>query len=180
MKKIKINKMSWFMLISFVCLIGLLGTGLSLNPGLLPSKMISKPFPEFELDNILSKKNTQLTRKDIIGRPALVHVWATWCGVCLNEHSTLLQISHRWSYPIYSILYQDSAVKAQSWLSTKGNPYKYVIADYRGQLGVQLGVYGTPETYVIDSQGIIHYRWVGPLDMKRFENEVLPILKSIN
>lgn len=176
MKGIQI-KSSWIMFSIFMGLIVLLGVGLSLDPRFLPSKLIEKPFPQFSLSRLNHPQKT-VQQSDLMGRPGLVHIWATWCGVCLSEHEDLMQIASKWPYPIYSVLYQDNPEQAAQWLHSKGNPYVWTAIDNKGRLGLDLGVYGTPETYVLDAKGIIRYRVVGPLTVRKFEREILPLFKS--
>ena len=166
----------WLVWIGFIILILFLGKGLSLNPNLLPSQMIDKPFPDFNLKSIDSNKMIQM--QDIMGKPGLVHVWATWCGVCLHEHESLMAIQQKWHPDIYSVSYKDQPNRVLQWLADNGDPYRMHLNDNLGKLALDLGVYGTPETYVVDAKGMIRFRHVGPLDMKLFEKKMLPLLND--
>lgn len=162
--------------IGFIILIIFLGRGLMLNPNLLPSQLIGKPFPNFELYT-LSDEPKLMVSEALKGEPYLVHVWATWCGVCLQEHPIWLEIQEKWQPKIIGVSYKDPAKRALHWLNTQGNPYFFDLDDKGGKLGLELGVYGTPETYVVDDTGIIRYRHVGAISLEQFENHIQPLLK---
>jgi len=138
--------------------------GLYLDPRELPSAMIDRPMPAFELPS-LTEPDRQLSVADLKGEVALINVWATWCPTCKEEHSFLNQLAQQ-GVVIYGINYKDEPVKATSWLQRYLNPYREVILDKEGRLGLDLGVYGAPETYVIDADGTIRYRHVGAVDAK--------------
>lgn len=170
------KKISWYwgIWLGFVILILFLYKGLHLNPYQMPSKLIDKPFPAFELKSVFDAN--LISENDIVGQPSIVHVWATWCGICLQEHKTLLDIKQKWQPTIYSVSYKDQPNKVISLLNKLGDPYDKHINDNIGKLALDLGLTGTPETYVLDEKGIIRYRHVGPLDIKTFENSILPLL----
>lgn len=136
--------------------------GLSLDPRELPSALIDRPMPAFELPSLTDPARS-LTVADLKGETALVNVWATWCPTCKEEHAFLNELAEQ-GVVIYGINYKDEPVKATSWLQRYLNPYKDVILDKEGSLGLDLGVYGAPETYIIDAQGTIRYRHVGAVD----------------
>ena len=138
--------------------------GLYLDPRELPSAMIDRPMPAFELPS-LTEPDRQLSVADLKGEVALINVWATWCPTCKEEHSFLNKLAQQ-GVVIYGINYKDEPVKATSWLQRYLNPYREVILDKEGRLGLDLGVYGAPETYVIDANGTIRYRHVGAVDAK--------------
>lgn len=134
--------------------------GLSIDPRELPSALINKPFPEFQVP-ALRDANKTLTKADFIGQPVLVNVWATWCPSCRQEHNQLLRIADEASVPVIGLNYKDDRNAALAWLEQLGDPYQFNIFDERGMLGLDLGVYGAPETYLLDAKGIIRYRHVG-------------------
>jgi cytochrome c biogenesis protein CcmG/thiol:disulfide interchange protein DsbE len=138
--------------------------GLSLDPRELPSALIDKPFPEFSLAS-LNDPERILGRTDLIGEPALVNVWATWCPSCKVEHPQLMKIARNEGVPIFGINYKDDREQAKSWLRQYQNPYTLNIFDEEGRLGFDLGVYGAPETYIVDAEGVIRYRHAGPVDI---------------
>lgn len=141
--------------------------GLYLDPRELPSALIDRPMPAFELPS-LTEPERRLTVADLQGEVALVNVWATWCPTCKEEHSFLNQLAQQ-GVVIYGINYKDEPVKATAWLQRYLNPYHEVILDQEGRLGLDLGVYGAPETYIIDAKGTIRYRHVGAVDAKVWE-----------
>jgi len=138
--------------------------GLYLDPREIPSALVDRPLPAFELPS-LTEPERKLSAADLKGEVALVNVWATWCPTCKEEHSFLNQLAQQ-GITIYGINYKDEPVKATAWLQRYLNPYREVILDQEGRLGLDLGVYGAPETYVIDAQGTIRYRHVGAVDAK--------------
>lgn len=129
----------------------------------LPSPLINKPMPEFSLPDLLADKT--LTKANIIGTPMLVNVWATWCPTCRAEHEFLNALKAQ-GIAIVGINYKDETPKALNWLAKLGNPYTHVVVDKKGMLGLDLGVYGAPETFLIDSKGIIRAKYVGDLNAK--------------
>ena len=154
----------WILLLPLVLFLGValfLYRGLYLDPAELPSALIDKPFPEFSLPAVQSDKT--LTRADLLGKPALVNVWGTWCVSCRVEHPVLNKLAQQ-GVVIYGINYKDVNADALKWLKDFHDPYLLNIRDEAGSLGLNLGVYGAPETYLIDSKGIIRYKHVGVID----------------
>ena len=141
--------------------------GLQLDPMELPSALLDKPLPSFQL-SALEDPERQLTEADLKGEPALVNVWATWCPSCKQEHAQLNRIKAE-GYKVIGINYKDDRQKADIWLKKYLNPYAINVFDNKGSLGVDLGVYGAPETYVIDAEGIIRYKHVGVVDERVWE-----------
>ncbi|MFJ4546717.1 DsbE family thiol:disulfide interchange protein [Pseudomonas sp. NPDC088885] len=154
----------WLMLVPlaiFLLVAVFLYRGLYLDPSELPSAMINKPFPEFSLPSVQGDKT--LTKADILGKPALVNVWGTWCISCRVEHPVLNKLAER-GVVIYGVNYKDTNADALKWLSEFHNPYVLDIRDDEGSLGLNLGVYGAPETFFIDAKGIIRDKYVGVID----------------
>lgn len=163
----------------FMLLVVVLAAGFTLrDPHLLPSQMINKPFPEFKLA-ALNDPSRMLTTSDIKGHVALVNVWATWCPNCEMENPEMMRIAATTGIPIYGIDYNDDPSKAVDWLKENGNPYKFNIVDDKGNLGINLGVYGAPETFIVDADGIIQHRHVGPIDQEIFNTELMPIIERL-
>lgn len=156
-------------LLAFLVLAVFLFRGLSLDPTALPSARIGQPLPEFTLPEL--KSGDTLSPAALRGAPALLNVWATWCYSCRVEHPYLLQLAGQ-GVPIYGLNYKDDASKAVAWLAELGDPYRQTIVDAEGSLGLDLGVYGAPETYVIDAKGVVRYRHVGVVN-EQVWNEVL-------
>lgn len=150
-------------LIAFAVLVILLAIGLTLNPRLVPSPLIDKPAPEFELPLLL--KEGSFSKKDLIGHITLVNVWASWCFACRQEHETVKQLSRN-GVRIIGLNYKDEPDDAKQWLARLGNPYQSVATDYDGRVGIDWGVYGAPETFLIDQQGIIRHKVIGSLSDK--------------
>ena len=163
-------------LVLFIILGGFLWKGLSIDPRELPSALLDKPFPEFSIA-ALNDPERILTKQDFIGQPVLVNVWATWCPSCRQEHEQLLAIAATSSIPIIGLNYKDEAPAASVWLEQLGNPYQFNIFDEDGMLGLDLGVYGAPETYLLDAQGLIRHRHVGVVTIAAWQ-EIQTIIKG--
>ncbi len=138
--------------------------GLQLDPTELPSALLDKPMPQFQLTSLYNAEEI-VTEADFKGEPALVNVWATWCPSCKQEHAQLNSIKAE-GYKVIGINYKDDRQKAQIWLQKYLDPYATNVFDDKGRLGLDLGVYGAPETYVIDAEGVIRYKHVGVVDEK--------------
>tara|TARA_R110001583_G_scaffold167425_2_gene320222 strand:- start:6678 stop:7211 length:534 start_codon:yes stop_codon:yes gene_type:complete len=152
--------------------------GLSLNPKELPSALVGKPVPQFELP-WLEKPGQTLTQEVLKGKVSLLNVWATWCPSCRTEHPFLMELAHRRGIPIYGIDYKDKVPAANKWLSELGNPYVANVVDEKGSLGLDLGVYGAPETYIVDQNGVIRYRHAGPLNDAIWKRNLLPVFQQL-
>lgn len=141
-----------------------------------PSSLLDKPFPNFELPSLHSQERVELS--DLVGEPRLFNVWASWCIACRTEHDLLRQIAERGEVSIIGINYKDQRLDALSWLFDLGDPYSISVFDSNGDLGVDLGVYGAPESFLMDATGVIRYKHVGPLTEKVWANEIEPILNG--
>lgn len=161
----------------FLFLAVLLYRGLFLDPARLPSALIDKPFPPFALP-ALDDPSHILTRDDMKGHPALVNVWGTWCPSCRQEHTLLTKLADK-GVVIYGVNYKDDRNAGQNWLRTLHNPYRLTIEDAAGTLGLDLGVYGAPETFFIDSSGIIRGKYVGAIDERVWREELAPIYEKL-
>lgn len=164
-------------LILFTLLALFLFRGLSLDPTEMPSALIDRPLPAFSLPKLGTAETVSLA--DIKGRAGLLNVWATWCVSCRVEHPYLMQLAAA-GVPIFGINYKDRDVDAQAWLEQLGNPYEFNIADRDGTLGLDLGVYGAPETYLIDAQGVVRYRHVGVVDEQVWLTILEPLYTELN
>lgn len=147
--------------------------GLKLDPRELPSALIGKPFPAFTL-NTVKDEQAQITEKALKGQVSLVNVWATWCVSCRQEHPELVRIARETGIPIFGLNYKDTRPEAVRWLEEYMDPYQLSLFDADGRVGLDLGVYGAPETYIVDKDGIIRYRFVGVIDRNIWLNELLP------
>ena len=169
----------YFLPLVLVVAVGaLLWVGLGLNPSVVPSPLIGKPAPEFSLP-LLDDDDARFTHADLRGRVTLVHVWATWCEFCRAEHPLLLDFAQSGIVPIVGYNYKDDRELARQWLARAGNPYERVLFDPAGTVAIDWGVYGTPETFVVDADGIIRYKHVGPLTPALIESELMPVLQSL-
>ncbi|WP_101760482.1 DsbE family thiol:disulfide interchange protein [Oceanicoccus sp. KOV_DT_Chl] len=148
------------------------------SPQNLPSALVNKPFPSFALSQ-LEQPQTQLTQTDLLGSIALINVWATWCPSCHIEHGYLNILSTERNIKIYGVNYKDQADAAQRWLAEKGNPYQFNIFDPAGRLGLDMGVTGAPETYVIDHRGFVRMRYQGPLNESVWQEKFKPLITQL-
>ena len=164
-------------LILFAVLAAFLFRGLELDPKAMPSALIDRPLPEFKLAALGGDR--LLSRKDVTGEVALFNVWATWCVSCRVEHPYLGLLAER-GIPIYGINYKDDDTDALRWLEELGDPYIANIADREGTLGLDLGVYGAPETYLVDADGIVRYRHVGVVDERVWQTVLGPIYAELS
>lgn len=162
----------------FIVLVIFFALGLKLNPREVPSPLIGKPAPEFRL-NLLHEPAKQLGPADLRGQVWLLNVWASWCGSCRQEHEVFIDLAKRKLLPIYGMDYKDEAQAALTWLERLGNPYTAVIVDPDGRVGIDYGVYGVPETYLIDKNGVIRHKHTGPVTMEALEKTILPLVKEL-
>jgi cytochrome c biogenesis protein CcmG/thiol:disulfide interchange protein DsbE len=177
-KQINKSMLQRFMpLIIFALLVVLLGVGLTLNPRLIPSPLIGKPVPVFELP--LLNKEGVFSSEDFKGHITLLNVWASWCYACRQEHETVKQIS-RSGLRVVGFNYKDKKQDAMQWLAQLGNPYQVIIADEDGRGGMDWGVYGAPETFLIDEQGIIRHKVIGPVSDQQNYDELMAAIKKIS
>jgi cytochrome c biogenesis protein CcmG/thiol:disulfide interchange protein DsbE len=163
----------------FAVLVGFLMVGLNLNPREVPSPLIDKPAPAFSLPR-LDDPSKQLGKQDLLGQVWLLNVWASWCVACREEHPLLVEFSRRKVVPIYGLNYKDGRAEAQRWLASFGDPYTASISDTKGQVGIDFGVYGVPETFVIDKQGTIRLKHIGPITPDVLRDTILPLVKKLN
>ncbi|UUO24677.1 DsbE family thiol:disulfide interchange protein [Colwellia sp. M166] len=165
-------------LILFILLGVLLYRGLFLNPQSMPSAMIGKPLPEFELPSLTAPEQ-MLGRDDLQGDIVLLNVWATWCIQCKYEHPYLLNIAQDPRIKLYGLNFTDDRNAALQWLKQYKDPYVLSIFDEQGALGLDIGVFGAPETFVIDHKGIIRKRFAGPINDMVWKKEFLPLIEVI-
>jgi len=158
-------------LVAFAALVLLLVRGLALDPTALPSARVGQPLPEFDLQVLGGEYRRSASQWH--GKPALLNVWATWCFSCRVEHPYLLDLAES-GVTIYGLNYKDDPAKALTWLEELGNPYVETVVDIDGDFGFDLGVYGAPETYVIDAAGTVQYRHVGVVDERVWTEQLAP------
>lgn len=160
----------------FALLAMLLFRGLSLDPQALPSALIDKAVPVFSLPSL--EGDEILSREDLLGRPLLLNVWATWCISCRVEHPYLQRLADA-GVMIVGLNYKDDSGAARTWLANLGDPYTLNIVDAAGTLGLDLGVYGAPETYFVDATGVVRYRHVGVIDERIWTTRLAPIYAAL-
>ncbi|MEA3411337.1 MAG: DsbE family thiol:disulfide interchange protein [Pseudomonadota bacterium] len=165
--------------IVFAVMAVLLAVGLNLNPREVPSPLVGKPVPEFELARLKDPQAT-LGSADLSGRVSLLNVWATWCVSCRAEHKLLMALAKTGEVDIYGLNYKDERDAAMRWLQVYGDPYVANAFDGDGRVGIDWGVYGTPETFVIDSQGVIRHKVIGPLSAEIVKERILPLVRQLN
>lgn len=165
-------------LLIFAILAVFLAIGLDLNPREIPSPFIGKPVPTFSAPK-LDAPTEQLTPADFKGQVWLFNVWASWCVSCRAEHPLLNELAHQNLVPIVGLNYKDDPEAAKNWLETLGNPYHVSIMDREGRIGIDFGVYGVPETFVIDKKGIIRHKLTGPLSPDFMQTVLLPLIAQL-
>ena len=192
------NRYYWI-LGAFAALVALLAVGLNLNPREVPSPLVGKPAPAFTLAQLAEPDKT-LSPKDMQGKVWLFNVWSSWCVSCRQEHPVLVEFSKKVDVPLIGLNYKEvrgdggfdmgkmsaedekklAWERANSWLSQHGNPYKLTVMDLDGRVGIDYGVYGVPETYVIDKAGVIRMKHTGPVTPEILAKKIMPLLAELN
>ena len=162
----------------FFVLVVFLAIGLTLDPKLVPSPLINKAGPAFNLPT-LRDANQQFSNQQMQGKVSLFNVWASWCVACREEHPFLMELTENNVVPVYGLNYKDEKQDAIAWLARFGNPYQLIAFDLEGRVGLDWGVYGVPETFIVDRKGLIRYKHVGPLDHEVWNNIIFPIIKQL-
>jgi cytochrome c biogenesis protein CcmG, thiol:disulfide interchange protein DsbE len=172
------NKKLFIPLAVFVVLVGFLFVGLFLNPREVPSPLIGKPAPQFAL-NQLHQPGKTLGTPDMKGQVWLLNVWASWCVSCREEHPLLVELGKAKLVPIIGLNYKDEPAAGMKWLAQNGDPYNLSVVDRDGAVGIDFGVYGVPETFVIDKQGTIRYKQIGPITVEALEKKIIPLVREL-
>ena len=192
------NRYFWI-LGGFAALVALLAVGLNLNPRDVPSPLVGKPAPAFTLSQLAEPEKT-LSPKDMQGKVWLFNVWASWCISCRQEHPILVEFSRKADVPLIGLNYKEvrgdgefdmskmpadqerklAFQRANSWLAQHGNPYRLTVMDLDGRVGIDYGVYGVPETYVIDKAGVIRMKHTGPITPEVLSGKIMPLLAELN
>ena len=165
-------------LLIFAVVAVFLALGLKLDPREVPSPLIDKSAPEFELPRLLQMEGVVGTA-EMRGEVWLLNVWASWCSACRVEHPLLNDLARRQIVRIVGLNYKDAPADARSWLREFGNPYDIIAVDREGEVGIDWGVYGVPETFVIDREGVIRYKHIGPVDTKVLSETILPLISQL-
>ena len=163
----------------FAAIVAFLAVGLGLNPREVPSPLIGKPAPAFALPR-LDDPSQKVSREDLLGQVWMLNVWASWCAPCREEHPLVIDIARRKLLPVYGLNYKDAGSAARSWLASLGNPYRATLVDADGRVGIDYGVYGVPETFIIDRRGIVRLKHTGPLTPDVVRQRIEPLLKELN
>lgn len=161
----------------FLLLSVFLWRGLSLDPHHLPSVQIGRHLPQFSVRQLHNPK-ANFTSKELQNQVVLLNIWASWCEACIEEQVFLLELARK-GVPIYGLNYKDNPKEALHWLAQWGNPYKIIGQDRQGKIAIDLGVYGAPETFLIDKKGIIRYRHVGVMDQDIWTHTISPMMKKL-
>ncbi len=162
----------------FLVLVIVLGRGLSLDPREVPSPLLGKVAPPLTLPR-LDDAEREFKREDLLGKVWMLNVWASWCVACREEHPELVALAKRGLLPIYGLNYKDKRADGLAWLNNFGNPYQASAFDAKGRAGIDWGVYGVPETFVIDQQGIVRLKHIGPLTAEVIRTKIEPLLKQL-
>ena len=163
----------------FLVLAAFLAVGLRLDPREVPSPLIGKPAPTFQAA-ALARPETTIKRDDLLGKVWVLNVWASWCGACRDEHPVLVGFAKKGLVPIYGLNYKDQRANGLGWLQQFGNPYTDSLFDPDGRIGIDYGVYGVPETFVIDRAGVIRYKHIGPITPEVLRDTLEPLLRKLN
>lgn len=165
-------------LVLFAVLAGFLAIGLKLDPRHVPSPLIDKPVPDFSLP-LLDRPELAFTPDQFKGSVWVLNVWASWCVACREEHEVLKLLVSRNTAPLVGLNYKDEVPAALNWLQRLGDPYALSVVDAAGQVGIDWGVYGVPETFVIDGAGIIRYKHIGPITTEDVDRTLLPLIETL-
>lgn len=164
---------------AFIVLVIFLGIGLKLDPKEVPSPLIGKPAPQFSLPQLHAPEQN-FSPEQMKGKVWLLNVWASWCVSCREEHIHLSEFAHTGIVEVVGLNYKDEPEDAKKWLSQLGNPYLLSISDKEGKAGLDWGVYGVPETFVIDKKGVIRHKQTGPVNPEILQNVILPLVQTLN
>jgi cytochrome c biogenesis protein CcmG/thiol:disulfide interchange protein DsbE len=165
-------------LVIFAILVVFLAMGLTRNPSEVPSPLIGKPAPDFSAP-LLQTPEQRFTNKEMLGKVWLLNTWASWCVACRQEHPILMAFAKTQTLPIVGLNYKDKNEDGLKWLSRFGNPYDLSVTDQDGRIGINFGVYGVPETFLIDKAGIIRYKQIGPVTEDALKDTILPMIREL-
>lgn len=159
-------------------LLAMLGVGLTLDPRKVPSPLIDKPAPAYSLPR-LHQPDQLISQENLLGQVHLVNVWASWCVACREEHAQIKQLATDYKITIVGLNYKDEPADALAWLERFGDPYSVVAVDQAGRVGIDWGVYGVPETFIVDAKGSIRYKHIGPIRPADVTEVILPKLREL-
>jgi len=173
------NRLLFLPLILFVVLVAFLLVGLRHDPHEVPSPLINKSAPDFQLPR-LQQATATFSAKEMRGKVWLLNFWGTWCVACREEHPLLVEYAKTGGVPIYGVDYKDERAAALQWLDEFGNPYALTAFDVDGRVSIDYGVYGAPESYLIDRNGVIRFKQIGPITPDVWQKQILPLAKQLN
>lgn len=173
------NKLLLLPLVLFIALVGFLLIGLHRDPHEVPSPLINKPAPDFQLHQ-LREPNKQFSPQEMRGKVWVLNFWGTWCVACRDEHPLLIEYSKTGAIPIYGVDYKDDRAAAMQMLEEEGDPYTLTVSDPEGRVSIDYGVYGAPESYLIDRNGVIRFKQIGPITNEVWQKEFLPRAKELS
>jgi len=162
----------------FIVIVGFLWAGLGRDPREVPSPLVGKPAPAFELVQ-LKQPDKKLSTADMKGQVWLLNVWASWCVSCRVEHPLLVELAKSNVVPVIGLNYKDKNAAGIAWLKQHGDPYRLSVVDADGRVGIDWGVYGVPETFVVDKSGIIRYKQIGPITVEALQQKILPLVREL-
>jgi cytochrome c biogenesis protein CcmG/thiol:disulfide interchange protein DsbE len=162
---------------AFIVLVAIFGIGLTKDPSIIPSQLIDRPLPKFALPG-LAATEPGFASDELRGQPRLLNVWASWCAACPQEHPMLTRIAGE-GVQVYGIDWKDTPADAQEWLGRLGNPYHRIGSDPTARTGIDLGVTGVPETFVVDKRGRVRYKQIGPISPETWENTIKPLMLQL-
>lgn len=162
----------------FIILVAFLAIGLTRDPRIIPSPLINKMAPQFAAPNLLAAER-QFSGNDMLGQVWLLNTWASWCVACRQEHLILMELAKSHALPIVGLDYKDKDADGMKWLSRYGNPYDIIITDSDGRIGIDFGVYGVPESFLIDKAGVIRYKQIGMVSDEALRNIILPLIREL-
>ncbi|MBI5278143.1 MAG: DsbE family thiol:disulfide interchange protein [Burkholderiales bacterium] len=166
-------------LVIFIVLVVFLAIGLTRNPRELPSPLIGKPAPLFDAPGLHPARAERFSPKDMLGQVWILNVWASWCVACRVEHPVLMDLAKSGAVRMIGLDYKDLPEKGREWLAKFGDPYMLSAVDNDGRIGIDYGVYGVPETYLIDKAGVIRFKQVGPVTPEVVQDKILPLVKEL-
>ena len=169
----------WWPLGIFLVMVVFLGVGLKLDPREVPSPLIGKPAPDFSAPSLIAPERI-LRKDDMLGKVWMLNVWASWCVACRAEHPVIVEYVRSGGVPVYGLNYKDKREDGLRWLRQFGNPYTDTVFDNDGRIGINYGVYGVPETFVIDRAGVIRYKHIGPITPEALRDKIKPLLRQLN
>jgi cytochrome c biogenesis protein CcmG/thiol:disulfide interchange protein DsbE len=165
-------------LLVFIVLVVFLAIGLTRDPHEIPSPLIGKPAPVFTAP-ILDGAGAQFSAKDMLGKVWLLNTWASWCVACRQEHPLLVEFAKTKTIPVIGLDYKDQDADGLKWIQRYGNPYDVSITDKDGRIGIDFGVYGVPESFLIDKNGVIRYKQIGPFTEEALRDKLMPLVREL-